>query len=288
LLTTFEPATAEEILERILIYSWPGFGKSRLATSLPNTKKWGEIVYYAADEGSEFLGSTLAKYRKRVHVIKPAPDDGQAKHDPLLNFTEFALHDWKAEFPKARTVIVDTYDKIMFDILRDCANKGSMSQEKHYQFGAPGAPGSIAIPNRSDYFAIQNISRGLIDTLFHYQRDMNIICVFHEDAVTTEGAGLMGGPSHPGRQMALEIPSKFNSVFRLMREPVVVEATGEVKLQVSAMTESYGQFVAKIRESAGGEGNPMPKVVLDNDPVNFWTQYDARDLAVANTQEALS
>lgn len=269
--------TPETNRERIIIYSWPGFGKTRAALSLPDTPKWGEIVYYACDEGSEFLGSCLKRYRKRVHVLKPDRDD------PLMNFTEFAVHDWKTDFPKARTLVVDTYTKVMFDILRDCAQKGSMTQEKHFQFVTKGGT-AVTIPNRSDYFAIQNISRNLVDLIFQHQSDMHIIYVMHEDMMQTEGIGAVGGPSHPGRQMALELPSKFNTVIRLTRDARVTP-NGEVKMIVTAHTDSHGQYVARIRE-AEEDGNPMPMVDLDVDPVNLWQMYDSRDDVTHTEQEA--
>jgi len=264
-------AELEAIRERILAYSYSGFGKSRLITSLPNTPKWGQgpdsILYYPADNNAEFLGSTLPHYRDRIAVLRPKGDD------PIANFTAFATTNWRERFPNARTMIVDAYSTLMFRIMLYCANNGMMSQETHYVIGVPGTTGSQAIPNRSDYFAVQNLSRNLLDLMFENQKDMNIIFAFHEDITMAEGVGSISGPSHPGKTMALEIPGRFDTVVRLVREPTITPE-GEVKMQVFAVTASNGQFVAKIRES-GATGNPIPKVLLDNDPVNFWKLYDA-------------
>jgi hypothetical protein len=45
------------------------------------------------------------------------------------------------------------------------------------------------------------------------------------------------------------------------------------KTVVIAHTERHGIWQASIREGQGS--NPMPKVELAEDPINFWTQYDA-------------
>lgn len=271
MLTHFNPDVVG-IKERIIAYSYSGFGKTRFVTSLP-TEKYGDIVYYAADENSELLGSVLKKYRvnedgsRRIHVLKPD------REDPIGNFTEFCIHDWKAEFPKAKTLIVDTYSKVMFDAIMFAANRGFMNQEKHYQFGVPNRPGSQAIPNRNDYQGIQGASRGFLDMIFHHQKDMHIIFVHHEDITQVEGVGAVGGPSHPGRTMTLELPAKFDTVIRLTREPQIAP-DGTVRLVVVANTASNGQYIAKIREN-GVDGNPLPQVVLGRDPINFWNAYDA-------------
>ena len=256
--------------ERALIYSFPGFGKTRLATSLPPTEKWGEVLYFPADPGSEFLDSVLPRYRDKIHVLASDGKDGA-----LLNSTEFALRNWREPYPKAKTIIIDTYTTLMFDVLRDCANTGAMTQETHYRYGPKGNAGSIALPNRSDYFAIQGVSRNLLDLLFLHQKDMHIIFVMHEDMTQVEGVGGIGGPSHPGRQLALELPAKFNTVIRLTKETALT-SNGDVKTAIFANTSSHGNYVAKLRE-CNDTGNPMPRVELEYDPVNFWNKYDSFD-----------
>jgi hypothetical protein len=291
--------------ERIIVYSMPGFGKTRLITSL--TPRFGDILYLALDKGSYQLASVLKKYQfnedgsRRIHVLRPMGDD------PIQNFSEFALRDWRNEpgtdksypFKNVRTLVVDTYSALMNAVLMHIANTGMVNQEQHFQIGKPGEPGSRKIPNRGDYNGAANISRGFIDDIFENQDEMHIIFAMHEDPPSVDektGVAHVGSPQHPGKVMQAELPSLFPTVIRLIRKPIL-KPDGSVTSQVLALTEPHGQYLAKLRED-DVRGNQMPEVELDIDPINFWERLDQYSLetgpppvvepAVVNSLQALA
>src|SRR3972149_5190804 len=94
-----------ERFERILEYSDPKSGKTRLATSL--TERFGDILYVAADPGSEGLASVLSPYSSRCKVITSTPEPGK-KYDPIDDAFHIAIMDWKKEFPTVKTLVWDT------------------------------------------------------------------------------------------------------------------------------------------------------------------------------------
>lgn len=254
-----------ELKERIIIYGRAGIGKTRLALSL--TPRYGKIAYYAADTNSEFLASIDPSKRDRIIVVKPEGDD------PIRNFMQFCMQDWSKVDPEIKTLVVDTYTKVALDIISYAANSGTMDREKHYVIGDP-KEGGQAIPNRGDYQAIESVSRGNLDMIFAKQRTMNIIFLMHEDVKIVENVHAVGGPAHPGRAMTEYIPAQFNTVVRLIREPVLVPGADAPEDVVIAITENDGKFIAKIRTANEKGQNPLARVVLGRDPVNFWEQYD--------------
>lgn len=251
--------------ERIIIYARAGIGKTRFGLSL--TPRFGKIAYYAADKNSWLLQSISAEKRKRVVVVKPEGDD------PTALFMQFCMTDWSAVDSEIKTLVVDTYTKVAMDAIAWTANTNAVDREKHYIIGEPGE-GGIAIPNRGDYQAIDGLSKGFLDMLFDKQSDKHIIFLCHEEVKTTEGVHSVGGPQHPGRQMIDYLPAQFSTVIRLVREEVLVPGADNVEPVVVAITDNDGRFVAKLRTEDEDAPNPMGRVVLDRDPVNFWKQYD--------------
>lgn len=252
--------------ERVIIYGRAGIGKTRLALSL--TERFGKIAYFAADNNTWLLSSIDKKKRDRVIVVRPKGDD------PTALFMQFAMTDWTEVDPEIKTLVVDTYTKVAMDTIAFSANTNSVSREPHYIVGEPGN-GGIAIPNRGDYQAVSDLSKGFLDMLFLKQADMHIIFVCHEDVKTVSDVNF-GGPSHPGRVMTEYLPGQFSTVVRLIREPGDLDLeTGEVPNVVIAITEHDGKFVAKLRTDDESAPNPLGRVKLDRDPINFWKQYDA-------------
>jgi hypothetical protein len=282
-LVFFYPAKQENNRERIVIYSRAGVGKTRLALTLPVTEKWGEILYFAADDNSEFLPSINVSLRPRVHVIKPEGDITKA-------FQQFCMQNWKklkdkngvlipdAEQPmrNVRTLVIDTYTTLTYKAMMQGAQEQSMDREPHYKIGDPNE-GGVVIPNRGDYQGIEALSRGFIDTLFDKQRDYNIIFVCQEDWKEVAKGKFAGGPSHPGRKMLEDLPATFNTVIRLIREPFLVPGTQIPTVKVIAVTDNDGAFIAKLREGDYEKASPLARFPLDRNPINFWLAYDARD-----------
>lgn len=254
------------VKERIIVYGRAGIGKSRFVLSL--TERFGKVVYYAADSNSDLLSSIDPSKRDRVIVVIPEGDD------PLKNFMKFCMTDWKKIDPEIGTLVVDTYTKVALDIIRFAANSGTMDREKHYVVGDP-AEGGQAIPNRGDYQAIESVSRGFLDMLFDKQRDLHIFFSCHEDVKIVENVHSVGGPAHPGRAMTEYLPAQFSTVIRLIRDEILVPGDDAPRNVVIAVTENDGKFIAKVRTADEKNPNPLARVLLDQDPVNFWNQYDA-------------
>jgi hypothetical protein len=276
--------TDSTVPERIIVYGKPGTGKTRFACCLPDTEKWGDILYYAADPGSELLSSVLRKYvrredgKRRINVARPLVGS------PIEHFQEFCVRDWNAEpgLENVKTIVVDTYTRIANQTIQYSANSGAVTQEKHFKVGNPAKGGQV-IPNRGDYMAVASLSRGFMDNIFLAQSDKNIIFIMHEDTDVIEGVGTRLGPAHPGKQMTEELPANFSTVIRLDRELIQPVPGQPMKMVVVAFTDGNGQFVAKLREN-GTEGNPMPRTVLGIDPINFWADnFDPAMLKQAHT-----
>jgi len=251
--------------ERIIIYGRAGIGKTRLALSL--TPRFGKIAYYAADNNSEYLTSISPEKHNRIILAVPQGDD------PILAFTKFCMHDWKSTDPEIKTLIVDTYTKVAMDAIRHSANSGSITNEKHYVVGDP-KNGGQTIPNRGDYLAIENLSKGFLDLLFTHQRDMNIIFLCHEDIKLVEGAEAVGGPAHPGRSMTEYLPAQFSTVIRLIRDKILLPKHSVPTDVVIAIADNDGKFIAKVRTQDETHPNPLGRVILDRDPSPYWEFYD--------------
>jgi len=280
-LRVFDPADKKNQRERVIIYGAPGIGKSRLGLSL--TPRFGNILYYAADNNSQFLGSISKEKQNRIVVIT---DDGDG---PIENFSEFALHDWRAEegvemdglptwckgvFPRIDTLVVDTYTTVMQRAIRESANKGLAGTKPHYRVGEVGKGGQ-AIPTWDDYLGTEGLSQSLIGEMFKAQMDMNIIFICHEDVKQVEGMPAAGGPSHPGRKMLVDMPAAFDTVIRVIKDRVLVPGDDAAQDVVIAVTDHDGRFIAKTRTNDEGQPSPLGRVILDRNPVNFWQQYDA-------------
>lgn len=252
--------------ERIIGYGRAGIGKTRWALSLP--KRYGKIVYYAADQNSEFLTSISPEKRERIYVVKPVGDN------PMSLFMQFCMQDWKKIDPEIGTIVVDTYTKVALDAIRHSANTGAVTAEKHFVVGKP-EEGGQTLPNRGDYMAIDSLSRGFLDMIFDKQRDMHIIFLCHEDVKIVENVHAVGGPAHPGRAMTEYLPAQFNTVVRLIREQTLVPGADAPEDVVIAITENDGKFIAKVRTADEKNVNPLGRVVLNRDPINWWEKYDA-------------
>lgn len=255
-----------DILERIIIYSRAGVGKTRLALSL--TPRFGKIAYFAADDNSWLLPSISPKKKDRVYVVRPEGDD------ITQNFMQFAMQDWKKYDPEINTLVVDTFTKVGQDAIRFSANSGSVTSEKHYIVGDPTAGGQT-IPNRGDYLAIDALGRGFIDMLMDKQSHMHVIMVCHEDVKLIENVHAVGGPSFPGRQMIEYLPAAFSTVIRLVKEQILIPGHSAPDDVVVAIGDNDGKFIAKMRTIDEENPNPLARVILDRNPDSYWVKYDS-------------
>jgi hypothetical protein len=267
MLRVFDPTQTANKRERIIVYGAPGVGKSRFVLSL--TPRFGKILYYAADPNSRYLDSISPIKQKRVIVID------QEEDDPISNFSEFCVHEWSEEYPEVRTLVVDTYTWVMQQAIMQSANQGLAGTKPHFRVGDIDKGGQ-AIPTWDDYLGTEGLSRGLIKDMFNIQRDLNIIFVCHEDVKQVEGMPAAGGPSHPGRKMLVDMPAAFSTVIRLIKDNVMAPGDEAARNRVVAITDHDGKFVAKRRtgDETGAE-NALGRVILNDDPTNFWTLYDS-------------
>ena len=258
--------TQQERLERCLIYSDPKCGKTRLATSLP--ERFGNLIYIAADEGSENLAPVLSSYRGRLTVVRAGM--GEGKKDLVGDYFEAACHNWKKDVPGANTLIWDTMTASARQMLQHIADTGQFSQEKHIVLGAPGSAARQAIPMQGDYMAVQNMLERLVALLF--QQALHVLVLCHATFDEPQGGGSVeGGPATAGKATVRSFPGRFDSVIHLEKQ--VTQSPGQAaKSTVVAHTERHGIWSAGIRSQH--PVNPMPKVVLESDPINFWNLYD--------------
>jgi hypothetical protein len=250
--------------ELILVYGIGGEGKTRFVTSL--TPRFGEMIYIAIDEGSENLDSVLAKYRHRIHVYRPE------WKNPLVDAGEIASTNWKLKHPEAKTIIIDTFSTWAWIVLQYITNHGMFST-KRVVIGE-GTILQTALPDKGEFGGVHAQIRNFLTQLFNNQRDMNVIMVCHSDP-PEPGRGA-GGPSTVGKKMTEWLPARFKTVIRLDRE-VQNTVQGGTIMPVSkfvARSAPHGEWIARINE-ASERGNPLPYVVLNVDPVNYWETYDA-------------
>lgn len=252
--------------ELILGYAAAGGGKTRLFTSLP--ERFGDMVYFALDDGSEDLDSVLHKYRPRIHVIKPE------FKDPIADAGKIAVTNWQRDFPKAKTLILDTFSNLTWKMLNHVTEKG-MFQAKHNSVGTPGTPMYTALPDKGDYGGVHGIIRNFVSAIIANQPGMNIIMICHQDTDKDDLAGTVGGPATVGRAMIEWLPARFKTVIRLDRAVENAVAGGQViqKTKYIARTSPHGAWIARINE-ASETGNPIPVTVLNVDPINFWNDHD--------------
>jgi hypothetical protein len=266
-LQTLSPEVATQRRDIILLYGDAGSGKTRLATSL--TERFGEIIYFALDEGSEGLDSVLEKYRGRIHVVKPTWEN------PFVDAAEIASRDWRKQFPTAKTIVIDTFSNLTWKLLSYCTNMGMFSS-KHVEIGT-GTALRASLPDRGDYGGTHAIIRNFVVQILNQQKTFNIVFVCHQDHPDTDDAGnrLPGGPATVGKAMTTWLAARFKSVIRLDREieNKIVAGKVEIITKIVARTAPHGSFIARINE-AGEKGNPIPVVPVAVDARNFWEMFD--------------
>ena len=248
-------------LERILIYGDPKTGKTRLATSL--TPRFGDIIYFAAEPGAEFLTPVLSKYRSRIHLVKPSGND------PDKDAFTFCLNDWKKEFPSANTIVWDSLTATALDLLRYIADKGQFSDKAHIVIGSDAYTQNI--PMQGDYMAAQARVIRLLDFLF--RQPMHILVICHATYDAPEDAPTEGGPDTIGKAKVRTLPGRFDTVLYTTRQVVPPKKFGDPsESKFLVYGERYKIWNAGIR--SGHAHNPMPLTEMPPDPGDVWQKFD--------------
>ena len=262
-------------LERILIYGDPKTGKTRLATSLPDS--WGRVLYVGADAGAESLAPVLATYRNRLVVLKPSGGT-DPKSNPHYDAFDIATRDWTKEVGRigegVKTLVWDTMTSTALDILSYVATSGQFSAGAHISLGTPGSAEHQKLPMQGDYMATHNIISRLVDFLFKQPLHLIVIChaTFDEPR---DGGGAEGGPATAGKATVRSFPGRFDAVIHLQRRSSGAGGVGmggaAASSVVTAFTERHGIWSAGVR--SGHASNPMPRVDLASDPRHFWESW---------------
>lgn len=268
-----DPST---IFRRIAVYGLPKSGKTRAVTALPwGRGSWGaRAIYIAADPGSEELGSVLPLNREHIILVKPEPKNvgGKLIYDPLTEAVAIATRNWKEDFPDVGTLIWDTATTTSQELLAAYADSGQFS-DKHVTFGQPGTLTYHAAPMEGDFGAAQRSTMFILKYLF--RQPLNLIVVFHEDWVQPNEKEVLGavygGPTIVGKAGIKTIAAMFDNLFRFSAKDKI-EAGNKVVAEYAVHTRHSGPWMAGFRNP--NETNPIPKVVLNPDPINFWLAFD--------------
>ena len=255
--------------ERIIVYSEPKSGKTRFVTSLP--ERFGKIAYVAADPGSESLSPVVERHRERVApIIQILPEPGKIFR-PRADAATIAMTNWGEKFPGVKTLVWDTLTYTAQQFLADIADSGEFSESKHIRVGEPGKAGSFSIPMEGDYGAAQGCIDRLVDFLFRLPLHLIVVC--HATYDEPKGGGTIeGGPATVGKATVRKFPGRFDTCIHLVRKDVPGQQGAPSKTEITAFTERHGIWQGGIRSSH--LVNPLPKEVLEPDPVSWWEKRD--------------
>jgi len=273
------------LLKRIAVYGLPKSGKTRTVTALPWGGNWGgRAIYVASDPGSEELGSILPHNREHLILVKPEAKNvgGKLIYDPLTEGVAIATKDWKKDFPDVGTIIWDTMTTTSQELLAAYADSGQFS-DKHVTFGQPGTATYHAAPMEGDFGAAQRSTMFILKYLF--RQPLNLIVVFHEDWVQPNEKDVVGavygGPTIVGKAGIKAIAAMFDNLFRFSAKDKI-EPGNKVVTEYLVHTRHSGPWMAGFRNP--NEVNPIPRVTLSPDPVNFWKAFDNAVEVLSATQ----
>lgn len=258
------------IPKRIAVYGDPKVGKTRLATSLPWGKEWGEkAIYVCWDPGSEELTSVLPENRDRLIRVLPGSDDPKSAWDPLEEAVAIASKDYRDT--EAGTIIWDTMTYTATDILEAVSKLGLYGN--NISLGKKGTKSHLSQPQMGDFGAAQRSIMHILSFLF--DQPMNVIVLFHSTMTDAESGEVLGGPATVGKAGIRPISGLFDNLFRVAMKRIRVgtglPAVWEQKRV--AQTEPEGNWLAGMR--TGHEKNPMAEVELKGDGSEFWRQVEA-------------
>lgn len=255
------------------IYADPKDGKTRLGTSLPYGQySWGKkAVYVAVDPGASDLerSSILEEYRDNLVIASFESDtkDGKlVRPNVLEEAVEAATKDWRSVDSDIGTIIWDTMTTTSQDLLMAIAPMGLYGN--NISLGIKGTASYIAQPQMGDFGAAQRSTMRIIDFLF--AQPLNVVVLFHAILTDPADGEVVGGPATVGKAAIRPIAGLFDNLFHLGWDKTRVGTVTPPKYnkQRVVWTEAHGVWMAGMRSKH--KSNPCPKVVLEENPVNFW------------------
>lgn len=265
---------------RIALYGEPKFGKTRLATSLPWGDHWGErAVYVGWDEGAAELASVLPANRERLIQVYPEPVEKKNRDgsttlvlDPHKEAIQIASRNWKKDYPEVGTIIWDTMTSTSQDLLSAYADTGAFSEDGHVSVGEKGTPTYMAQAMQGDYGLAQRATLHILKFLFN--QPLNVIVLFHVGETEGNSGRMVIGPATVGRAGIEPVSQRFDNLFRVeARETMGKDKDPRKKqLQFYCITQRKGLYLGGLRSPH--KENPMPEVLLEPDPINFWQRLD--------------
>lgn len=256
--------------EFICLYGGPGTRKTNLAASVCRAvpSRFGaKALYLGLDPRAAALASVHPDDKANLIRIELAPDD-KGKLDPYNSVRELLTTEYRS-FPEAGTLIVDTATVLAQDILLAVANSGKFS-DKHIQLESRGE-GKLVIPMEGDYGAAQSMVMNLLR--FAERCRLSQVWVFHEEWVEPKSNTpeiMYGGPATVGRAIVEDVEARFMHVFHSTVKGITGQ-DGKPTTQYKVFTNTHNIWKAKLR--CGGK-NPMPEVILGDDPTEFWRKWD--------------
>jgi len=259
---------------RLAGYGRPKTGKTRtLAACCRALPEWfGErAIYVAADPDAKDLmfSGMLPQDAERMIAVEPLPPediDGPPRigkkpggnYSPLKEAQTIATYNWQAEYPDIKTIIIDTMTEISEQLMIQVAlleEAPADAKDGRVTFGTRGGPDYHVSPSRSDYGVAQSLTMRVIRNLLN--QPMNVICLFHETYAENKN---IGGPAAVGNALVDVIPGKFQHTLHFTNKKSVY----------TVHNSTHGVFLAGGRSPSS---KPMPDIILDEDPVNFWAAF---------------
>lgn len=253
-----------DTFRRVLIYSNPKCGKTRLACSYP--EEWGKGVYVAAEPCSEDLGPVQFELRKRLMVIKPLPEDPKKKIDPLFEAVAIANKDWSAD--GYGVLIWDSLTSTAIDLLAAYALKGNYAKDQ-ITYGEVGTPTHHCHATMGDFGAAQSSVLHLLRFLF--KQKVHVIVLAHQswaEPKSNDGGTIIGGPATIGGAQIKEIGGLFPSVVHL--DVKTVRTPNEPAItKFIAHNNKAGIWLSGTRTG----GDSLPDIDITNNPKAFWDAW---------------
>lgn len=251
----------------VVLYGAGETGKSRLAAACARASAatWGDrVIYLTSDPEGERLGSVLLLDRPNLETVSLElnKDVNKQLEDIYLGKGDAK---WMVD-EGYKTIITDTLTIAMRTLLGQLADSGKFS-EKHIKLSDGHNQ-----PMQGDFLAVGT----LMDGLMRAQKSgpFNHIVLCHEQEVRPEDGKpgeVIGGPATVGKANVRSIVNWYNTVLRVWQKPEPRKDLSQApRMQRFVSTTTAGIWQAKFR--APQLANPIPTILVNEDPVNVWRE----------------